>query len=192
MIFLWDNVLYLVPCTLIIQRYANDFSLLKHTLIRVYSKIVFNHVFREIAKLFCYHFWYWHILQTWCWPFICLYLIEYTRLNCVLVNEIIAISYGLCVWAGRNLLPWMPCISLTHWGRVTHICVNKLTIIGSDNGLPPGRRQAIIWTNSEILLIRTLGTNFSETIGKIYSFPFKKCIWKCRLRKGVYLVSASV
>ena len=33
---------------------------------------------------------------------------------------------------------------LTHWGRVTHTCVNKLTIIGSDNGLSPGRRQAII------------------------------------------------
>ena len=27
--------------------------------------------------------------------------------------------------------------SLTHWGRVTHICVSKLTIIGSDNGLSP-------------------------------------------------------
>ena len=24
---------------------------------------------------------------------------------------------------------------ITHWDRVTHICVNKLTIIGSDNGL---------------------------------------------------------
>ena len=33
---------------------------------------------------------------------------------------------------------------LTHWGRVTHICVGKLTIIGSDNGLSPERRQAII------------------------------------------------
>ena len=42
---------------------------------------------------------------------------------------------------------------LTHWGRVTHICVSKLTSIGSDNGLPPGRRQAIIWTNARILLI---------------------------------------
>ena len=42
---------------------------------------------------------------------------------------------------------------LTHWGRVTHICVSKLTIIGSDNGLSPGRRQAIIWTNAGILLI---------------------------------------
>ena len=32
---------------------------------------------------------------------------------------------------------------LSHWGRGTHICVNKLTIIGSDNGLSPGRCQAI-------------------------------------------------
>ena len=53
---------------------------------------------------------------------------------------------------------------LTHWGRVTDICVGKLTIIGSDNGLSPGRRQAIIWTNAGILLILTLGTNFREII----------------------------
>ena len=31
-----------------------------------------------------------------------------------------------------------------HWGRVTHICVGKLTIIGSDNGLSPEQRQVII------------------------------------------------
>ena len=37
---------------------------------------------------------------------------------------------------------------LTHWGRVRHICVGNPTIIGSDNGLSPGRRQAIIWTNA--------------------------------------------
>ena len=41
---------------------------------------------------------------------------------------------------------------LTHWGRVTHICVSDLTIIGSDSGLSPGRRQAIIRTNARILL----------------------------------------
>ena len=41
-----------------------------------------------------------------------------------------------------------------------HICVGNLTIIGSDNGLSPGRRQAIIWTNAGILLIGPLGTNF--------------------------------
>ena len=36
---------------------------------------------------------------------------------------------------------------LTHWGRVMHICIGNVTIIGSGNGLAPGRRQAIIWTN---------------------------------------------
>ena len=65
-------------------------------------------------------------------------------------------------------------VHLTHWGRVTHICVSKLTIIGSDNRLSPGRRQAIIWTNIGILLIRTLGTNFSETWSEIHAFSFKK------------------
>ena len=63
---------------------------------------------------------------------------------------------------------------LTHRGRVTHICVIKLTIIGSDNGLSPGRRQAIIWTNAGILLIRPLGTNFSEILIEIHTFSFKK------------------
>ena len=48
---------------------------------------------------------------------------------------------------------------LTRCGQVTHIYVSKLTIIGSDNGFSPGRRQAIIWSNAGILLIRTIGTN---------------------------------
>ena len=42
------------------------------------------------------------------------------------------------------------------------ICVGNLTIIASDNGLAPDRRQAIIWTNAGILLIGPLRTNFSE------------------------------
>ena len=65
-------------------------------------------------------------------------------------------------------------LNLTHWGRVTHICISKLTIIGSDNGLSPGRRQAIIWTNAGILLIGPLGTNFSEILIEFHTFPFKK------------------
>ena len=47
-------------------------------------------------------------------------------------------------------------------------------IIGLDNGLSPGRRQAIIWTNDGILLIGPLGTNFSEILIEIYIFSFKK------------------
>ena len=65
-------------------------------------------------------------------------------------------------------------IILTRWGRVTHIYIVKLTIIGSDNGLSPGRRQAIIWTNAGILLIGPLGTNFIEILVGIQTFSFKR------------------
>ena len=77
-----------------------------------------------------------------------------------IVCEMVAIlSRGKCV---------------THWGRVTHICVSKLTIIASDDGLSPGRHQAIISTSAGILLIRPLGTNFSEILIEIITFSFKK------------------
>ena len=55
-----------------------------------------------------------------------------------------------------------------------HTCAGKLTIIGSDNALSPGRRQAIIWTNAWILLIVPLGTNISEIIIAIETFSFTK------------------
>ena len=70
-----------------------------------------------------------------------------------------------------------------------HICASKVTIIGSDNGLAPGRRQTIIWTSDGILLIGPLWTSFGEILIGIQRFHSRKCIWKCRLRKGVYLVS---
>ena len=77
------------------------------------------------------------------------------------------------IWCWPNL-----CTPLTHWGQVTHICVGNLTIIGSDNGLSPGRRQAIIWTSAEILLIGPLGSNFSEILIEILTFSFKKMCLK--------------
>ena len=58
---------------------------------------------------------------------------------------------------------------------MTHACVSKLTIIGSDNGLSPDRRQTIIWTNDGMILsIRNLGTNLSEILSKIHTFSFTK------------------
>ena len=70
----------------------------------------------------------------------------------------------------------MVCIlqHLTHQGRVTHICVGNLTIIGSDAGLSPGRHQDIIWTDAGILLIGPLGTNFREISIEMQTFSFKK------------------
>ena len=57
---------------------------------------------------------------------------------------------------------------------MTHICVSKLTIIASDNGLSPDRRQAIIWTNAGLFLIGSLGTTFSEILIEILTFSLKK------------------
>ena len=62
---------------------------------------------------------------------------------------------------------------LTHWDRVKHICISKLTMIVSDNGLSPGWHQAIIWVNVGIFLIGPLGTKFSEILIKIYIFSLK-------------------
>ena len=73
----------------------------------------------------------------------------------------------LCQWLH---VQWF----LTHWGRVTHLCVSILTIIASDNGLSPGRCQAIIWTNAGILWIGPWGTNFNEILIGIPTFSFKK------------------
>ena len=72
---------------------------------------------------------------------------------------------------------------LTHWGHVMHICVSKLNIIGSDDGLSPGRHLAIIWISDGILLIVTLETNFNENLNwNLYIFiqenAFEKVVWK--------------
>ena len=72
--------------------------------------------------------------------------------------------------------PWMPAEALsTHLPLVPHIyaSVNWVNIV-SDNGLSPGRRQAIIWNNADILSIRPPGTHFNEILFEINLFSFKK------------------
>ena len=55
----------------------------------------------------------------------------------------------------------------------TYASVNWFSI-GADNGLPPIRRQAIIWTNSWLFSIGPLGTRFNEILIKIQNFSFTK------------------
>ena len=69
------------------------------------------------------------------------------------------------------------------------MCVGKLTIIGSDNGLSPGRRQAIICSNARIVLIGPLETNFSEILIGIQIFEFKKMHMKNVVRKMAVVLS---
>ena len=87
------------------------------------------------------------------------------------ISASIHILFGLFSW-----LFYILCYK-RNW-RVTHICVSNQTIIGSDNGLSPGRRQAIIRTNAGILLIESLGTNYNEILIDIHIFSFKKIHFK--------------
>ena len=109
------------------------------------------------------------------------------RVN-IIWNGKICIYHGIVI-REYQLFREMNCNCLTHWGRVTHICVSKLTIIGSDNGLSPDRRQAIIWTNAGLLLIGPLGTNFSEILIKILTFSFKKILFESVACETVAILS---
>ena len=72
-----------------------------------------------------------------------------------------AITSAIC--PGLNIL--------THWDRKTYKCVTK-----------PDRRQAIIWTNAQIMLIGPLGMHFLS----------RKYIWKFPLENGGHSISASI
>ena len=64
---------------------------------------------------------------------------------------------------------------MTHM-NISHVSVNKAITV-SDNGLVPNRRQAIIWTNAGLLLIKSLNTNlnFIQTTMILYKkMHFKK------------------
>ena len=109
-----------------------------------------------------------------------------TRFNSIFLNEnpLILIRISLKFVHKGQIDNELAMVQLTHWGRVTHKCVSNLTIIVSDNGLSPGRRQAITWTNAGILLIGPLGTNFSEIVIGIQTFSFQKMHLKMSSANG--------
>ena len=73
---------------------------------------------------------------------------------------------------------------------MTHICISKIIIFGSNNGLSCGRRQAFTWTNTDLFSIGHLGKNINEILIVIQAFfNSRKCIWKCRLQNCRHFVS---
>ena len=72
---------------------------------------------------------------------------------------------------------------LTNWDRMTHIYVSGLNIIGSDNGLDPTSRQAIIWD--------IVSSNLSIKFQRNQRFHSRKCIWTYRMRNGGNFASTS-
>ena len=124
-------------------------------------------------------------VDSWCWnhDIVGFHVLGYVTRNAFANHAAVTVAMNPCTSAKKKIYSkdpsvivihiQCPCI-ITHWGRVTHICVGKLTTIDSDIGLSPGRRQAIIWTNVGMLLIGPLGTNFSEILIGIQIFSFKK------------------
>ena len=69
---------------------------------------------------------------------------------------------------------------------MTHIWVSKLTIICSNDGFPPGRRQAIILINAVILSIALLGTNI---LIEIHRFSIRKILFENIICKMAVILS---
>ena len=105
---------------------------------------------------------------------ITLYTVVATSYRCYHISMLLIPDVMVSSTSANIQLETLSRTVLTHLGRVTHICVSKLTIIGSDNGVLVERHQAIIWTNAWILLIGLLGIKFSEIASTIYTFSFKK------------------
>ena len=97
---------------------------------------------------------------------------------------------GSTVCQLQNIWRWLAALLLhilPHCVWVTYICISKLNIIGSDNGLLPGWCQAIIWTNAGNIVYWTLRYIFQWNLHwNSYIFIQRKCIWKC------HFVSASM
>ena len=62
-------------------------------------------------------------------------------------------------------------ISLTHWGRVTYICVSKLTSVGPDNGLSPCLWYTGAQTTHQNHLV---GVNAKQTKNKTHNTQTKQ------------------
>ena len=71
----------------------------------------------------------------------------------------------------------------------THLCVSKLTINGTDNGVSPGRHRAIIWPNAGIISIGLLGTYFSEILIQIHIFFIQENAFENVVRKLAAILS---
>ena len=147
-------------------------------------------IFVHFATYFtvCIWCWYWLLLSIYqfpqLWALLKLYSLWLTN-YCLFIYQdqlsceipLLFTWYKTLIWYWINMYQYLGNLQLieAEWRM---ICVSKLAIIGSDNGLLPGLHQAIIWTSARILLIRPLGTNFSEGLNEIQTFSLKKICFK--------------
>ena len=79
----------------------------------------------------------------------------------------------------------------THWSQVTHICISKETIIGSDNDLSPGRAKPLSEPMLEYCYLDPWEQTSVKSQSKFIYFHSRKCIWKCHQEICGHFVSAS-
>ena len=120
------------------------------------------------------------------------------KVKCILGMDMVLslLAFHLSLFSVHILILWCRrcLIWLTYSDWVTHICFSKLTIIGSDNRLSPGRWQAIIWTIAGILLIWPEGTTFSAILIKnayivIIENIFDKVVCKLQMHTNACTLS---
>ena len=119
---------------------------LPYTYIRCVSSTV-HCVSMKICKCF---------LDLFCRTLLLFYVYILVDIHCQICRDVYCDSFR-----------FKPQIAICIYVLRMYICVGNLTIIGSDSDLPPGRRQAIIWTKAGILSIGTLVTNSSEMLIEI-------------------------
>ena len=122
------------------------------------------------------------------WEFVKFHLKTDFKLYCLYCSELLVFKCGW--WSQYSHLSkkkWSVWVSeLTP--PVILVYLNSLRPSGtymcqSDNGLPLGWHQTIIWTNAGLLLIGPLGTNFSQIVFRnsnifIQENAFENVIWE--------------
>ena len=109
------------------------------------------------------------LLHTEIYPIVGVFLIQ---IWWFIINHICSIHVLLLIY-----------FSVTHWGRVTHICIGKLTISGSDNGLsswsPPSHYQNQCWDIVNWNIKNKLQWNLKQNSDNcIQENAFENVVWK--------------
>ena len=137
-------------------------------------------------------------IRTWLWRYTCLFFVNFDALAQASYFRIerrqVVLLYWMQVSNSEGL--WNAISSRlnarwqTDWAKL-EIDSPSLWSANIQPTWPPGRRQAIIWTNAVILLIEPLQTSVRSQ-SKFTYFHFRKCIWICRLENVGHLVSVSM
>ena len=138
----------------------------------IWKRICQIHQIRWIKYKYKYKYMVWNLIKYKYKYKYAVFVFVFANTNTYLTPALLKTYCYALLWF-QNIM-FSALFPLTHSGRATHICISKLTIIGSHNGLSPGWRQAIMWTNAGLLSIGILGTNLSEILIEIQRSSLKK------------------